>query len=397
MPHAVVHVIRKRKQRSTTLARIVYIPQCNPHSFLHLSPRAAAYRARRYWRDSQGRPLVETVLSSQDGTYTDEQVQQMIEINLPAPRRRIEDAGFWADTIASLNKRHNLGSQVPAVDLGKTTAPSVRPVQPQSSSVKRPGRVPVAPTVMPRPINLANQQPSNVTSPSMTWQRPLHAALNQLIKDFRTKGHQFFSERELHGRFFELARNALGTCKTADGHAIHRLRAEYNSVFRYRRADGYQQRYVSEGMPLSFDFAVLHEHFVTRNDLLTVINKDETRRQSLRALMGQPHLANPAMAAAVEFKMAHRSSSVDVGDGKINKLRQEMIIDARKLAQEQIRFSYLVGFAHGTSLTKRAMESIAHDCATAFGQIWPNGRLCVVLATRDNVYQRFFRRGVDRN
>jgi hypothetical protein len=103
------------------------------------------------------------------------------------------------------------------------------------------------------------------------------------------------------------------------------------------------------------------------------------------------------MAAAVEFKMANRSNSIDVGGGKINKLRQEMIIDARKLALEQIRFSYLVGFAHGTSLTKAEMESIADDCATAFGQIWPNGRLCVVLATRDAVFQRFFRRGVDRN
>src|SRR5262249_36069643 len=83
------------------------------------------------------------------------------------------------------------------------------------------------------------------------------------------------------------------------------------------------------------------------HELLTVINKDETRRQGLRQNPWTEQGTSAVIDLGIEFKMAHRRHQMDVAQGQVNALRAGMLLDARKLATERISKGYLLAFSHG--------------------------------------------------
>jgi hypothetical protein len=163
---------------------------------------------------------------------------------------------------------------------------------------------------------------------------------------------QFFHEREIHDEFFRLARERLGTSRTADGVRVHLLRHEYNTVWRYRRRQAicpFEERLFTGGGVAHLDFAVLRPEFVARREYLTVMNKEERLRIRLREEAARAN-GSPAVERALEFKMAH-CHSVGAGGAQrgvrlsdFDSLRNSDACVCRKLAYEHPAIAYVAAF-----------------------------------------------------
>lgn len=175
-------------------------------------------------------------------------------------------------------------------------------------------------------------------------------AISELVSEFKSSPHDFFSERDLHSRFAELARRRFGRTKTKDGHKISILRQEYNTVGRYSRSDdppfgirhSYQDRLTKAGL---FDFAILDPAFVHSNDLMTVINKrDDPNRRVLFESGTIP------FHAVIEFKMGHRARSYELSRAEVLAIIDGIKEDGRKCAHERPKNAFLLGFFHNWPL-----------------------------------------------
>ena len=213
-------------------------------------------------------------------------------------------------------------------------------------------------------------------------QTMLAKAVRRLLTRFQKTPHAYFHERELHAEFFGMVRSESGTCSTSDGKKIHLLRYEYESLNRYS-GRAYDQPAAEGGTTAAFDFALLRKDFVKCNDLLTVINKHEPRRRSIRDKWSYEQ-ASPAVEAAVEFKMAHRVLG-PIGDGRINQLANGMLQDCRKLRCERVAHAVVIGMSHGPLPTCEAAKTIICDCKKVWGKPYWKGQLVVWIVTPEHL------------
>jgi len=203
--------------------------------------------------------------------------------------------------------------------------------------------------------------------------------LDALKRRFCQTPQNFFSEADLHASFYACCRGRFGTA-TPLGAAcsVDLFRHEYNTIWRYRRIDGFATRYVDEGTPGSLDFALLDRGFVTTHDMVTVRNKREQQRALLRQ---HPHLS-PAIVVGIEFKMEIARSAAGVGLGRITPLKEGMLEDCRKLAHERIPHAFVVAFSHGPEPGNQdTVHEMLSDCITTYRGINHDGTLTVRLIT----------------
>lgn len=222
----------------------------------------------------------------------------------------------------------------------------------------------------------------------------LEELLVALARRFVERPFDYFSERELQAEFYALARGAFGAVwvKGVDGapHAISLFRHEYNTLGRYRggaKKEAFLQRYTrkGEGDVGALDFAILERAFAETADLLTVINKDESRRQILRKAVDtgpQP----PILAAGIEFKMAHVSKQAagEPTSADLKQLEAGLLADCRKLAHERPGVAYAIAFSH-TARIPDASELLA----SARGQFMahhPKGDVRLALIARETAH-----------
>lgn len=219
---------------------------------------------------------------------------------------------------------------------------------------------------------------------------PLQQAIANLSGVFQARPDDFFHERELHAAFFNLARAGAGHAVTRDGFDIHRLRYEYETIWRYKKTGAqfpYRQRYPEHGenpvgaTTATIDFALLHEQFIAEHELVTVINKCEQCRVTLRQMsdgLWPSDKLSVAIEAALEFKMAHRRDQMSIGKGRINELREGMALDCRKLARERPPRSFVIGFSHGTAPIQSEAANLVNACIKEFQESY-DGPLGIIL------------------
>ena len=212
----------------------------------------------------------------------------------------------------------------------------------------------------------------------------LQRHLLDLFSDFQRRPREFFHERELHAHLYSLAREPLGTLATSDGVEIHRLRYEYDSIWRYVGDDGYKARHSNAGKTCNLDFAILRDDFVKGHDHLDIVNKDETRRKEIRS-QAEDEDFSPAIDAAIEFKMAFVTRNPTVGPNEIG--LNAILQDCRKLAQERVRNGYILVFSHGPSPDERQAQEIITACNIEFAAIHPKGTLNVYVVTPTDIFE----------
>lgn len=207
--------------------------------------------------------------------------------------------------------------------------------------------------------------------------------VRNLFQSFKENPQNFFSEREIHCLFWEKAKDAFGSAPAREGvKAIRLLRHEYESVWRYKRKNKFEEKYSNEGSTAAFDFVVLKKSFVESNDHLTVVNKDEPKRRSLRNLDGIFDLV-------IEFKMAHHRNQGKITQSQEDAYLRDMILDARKCAQEKPGTAVIIGLSHGPRPDKAGMERIYSEIQAEFSKYNPNGKILVFLTNSKDDFGDF--------
>lgn len=208
----------------------------------------------------------------------------------------------------------------------------------------------------------------------------LKTKIRELIDEFHKGPNNFFHEREIHSFFFNLCRNEFGEAKPKkNGTAVDLFRQEYNTIWRYKRSDkvSFAKRYTDEGRTGVIDFVILNKGFVENHDLLTVINKDESRRNTIRS----GNMTNPAINVGIEFKMSHLTKTLSIGKAAINKLKIGLREDCRKLAQELIPNVYIIAFSHGKLPEQEEVNDIAYECKQEYANYNPKGNISMFFIT----------------
>jgi hypothetical protein len=203
-----------------------------------------------------------------------------------------------------------------------------------------------------------------------------------LVSDFQHVPHDFFREEELHARFYSRGQKAFPKYSTHDGHEVSVFRYRYDTIWRYRRGDRFAQRYRTTGTTDTFDFVILRRHFIQRSQHLGVLNRDESRRASLRC----PHQEEPFYTCgpvqnAIELKMASLQYAAEVTEGDLNRLEDRMLLSTRKVAMERIQQAYVLGFSQGPAPDLARAHSMVASCLQQHQTLYPDGRLLVLVAT----------------
>ena len=204
-----------------------------------------------------------------------------------------------------------------------------------------------------------------------------------LVRDFQEAPHDFSCEQELHAHFYSLGRNAYPTkYPTTDRNHVTAFRYQYATIWRYTSGDRFTQRQHNSGSTATFDFAVLQKHFIENSDYLTVMNKDEQRRAKIRPPQKlETYYGWSPVQAAIEIKMAAFLKAMEVTEGDINRLEDRMLTACRKLAQERIRQSYVVGISHGPLPDLPRAQAMIATCLQLHRARYPDGSLSVLVAT----------------
>lgn len=345
------------------MRNLVYLPDVNENSFLLLTTRGEAARLRAYL----GPDWCNVVPPNRTTTQVLRMLNHTDAIRLPAddvPHGRID---YWFDRVAVLNREYGLAGP------------------PLSNAETREDGAASKPTRPPPRLDEAAVEPRPWTRPATDTLSALEARMRQLADAFTASPTDFFHEKELHTAFFPMCRVAFGEeaprgAKTP----VQLFRHEYDTLWRYRRSDGFANRYETEGTTACLDFALLDRGFVAGHDLYTVMNKSEPLRKRLRAAAGP----SPALVVGVEFKMAIARSTAGVGVSGVTGLQEGMLADCRKLAWERIPIAYVLGFSHGPRPDSAEAERVAEACITEFRQYNPQGDPRILVVTPELRLQR---------
>lgn len=211
----------------------------------------------------------------------------------------------------------------------------------------------------------------------------LEALIGRLVQRFQAAPFHYFSEHELQAEFFGLCRWEFGVARPANADVdIPLFRHEYNTLWRHRRdrrGGSFQTRSSDEGVTGSIDFVVLNADFVAANDLLTVINKDETRRAKCRG-------ASTPFDCAIEFKMAHVRDRVTVSRGALNAFVGGVLEDCRKLAHEGPTKAYVVAFSHAPGPSASDAARVLKLGLSEFVRVSKRDSIALLLATPTTTY-----------
>lgn len=231
----------------------------------------------------------------------------------------------------------------------------------------------------------------------------LESKIAELVQRFADAPTRFFAEPDLLAVLHALClqdkidpsngNNWRATEFTSDGHETPVIRFEYDTVWRYPRGDKKMPaRLVEKGTTKKFDLAVLHRSFITGNEVLSVINKHESAREANRRIPWENGGSSGVVAQAVEIKMSHRRSSLDILKPQIKNLEREMKADARKLAAERIGEGYVIGFSHGplpdAASARKIVAAVvrAHEKRCGDEENLPPLAIRVLLATPARTY-----------
>ena len=214
----------------------------------------------------------------------------------------------------------------------------------------------------------------------MELHKLLKTKIRILIDEFCKKPNNYFHEREIHSFFFNLCQSHFGEANPKDcGTAVNLFRQEYETIWRYKRRDEipFDKKYTNVGTTGAIDFVILNEDFVKEHDLLTIINKDEKRRNIIR----HENITIPAINVGIEFKMAHWRTTLSIENGAMNKLKAGLLEDCRKLAQERIPHVYTIAFSHGKRPEKEETEDIINECKREYTKYNSKGNIHILIIT----------------
>jgi len=206
--------------------------------------------------------------------------------------------------------------------------------------------------------------------------------IGALVSDFQHVPHNFFREEELHARFYSRGHATFPKYSTYDGQEVSTFRYRYDTIWRYRRGDRFAQRYRRAGTTDSFDFVILRRYFIQRSQHIAVLNRDESRRASLRC----PHQEEPFYTCgpiqyAIELKMAPLRYDPEVTEGDLNRLEDRMLLSTRKVAMERIKQAYLLGFSPGPAPDLPRAHCMVASCLQQHQSLYPDGQPRVLVAT----------------
>jgi hypothetical protein len=226
---------------------------------------------------------------------------------------------------------------------------------------------------MPRPPQLLKQ----ADTPASPDER-----IAALVRDFQLTPLDFFCEPDLHAHFFGQCRNAFPEHRTHEGIYLKTFHCQYETFWRYPSGDRFAERRVDCGSTATFDFVVLRKEFIERSDYLIAINKNELQRKMVRRQPGAEAFdAYAPVQFAIEIKMATFRSAKEVTEGDINRLEDRMLTACRKLAQERVRQSYVVGISHGPLPDMPRAHAMVATCLQLHRARYPDGILSVLVAT----------------
>lgn len=328
---------------------LVYLPQYNQNTFLLLVTRAGSASLREFPQPAPGIVRRE---------FTEEALAEMlehpesVEIVLAGRVPGVTDGPYWFELIQQYNSEFGLINGVG----GPATRRDVAQVVPLDHEAEA------------------------------TFIRLQLDALTWL---FRREPENFFSEKDIHASFDARCRGHFGTAfPLGSMSGIDLFRHEYNTIWRYRRANGFRERYSTEGVAGSVDFAVLDRGFVEANSMIVVRNKNEGYRDLLRSAAA----FSPAIVAGIEFKMAIARADAGVGCAAISQLRDGMLEDCRKLAHERVPFAYVVAFSHGPEPANHLerVHQVLRSCTEEYRRLNPHGTLTVRLVTPTLETERVF-------
>jgi hypothetical protein len=331
------------------MKKLVFLPNFRPETFLLLTARRDGTCLRSF-------PDPRTC-NVETRRYTTEQIMEMLShsnaITISANNRVRHDwSRHWCAEVSKLNAEYGLPGP-PSLD---DAWPAVAAESTDHARTK-------------------------VALGSLCQQ--LEEKIHILIEQFRVKSHDFFHEKDLHATFFALCRDAFGNAKPKGSENSLRLfRHEYDTVWRYRRANGYNDRSETVGTSACLDFALLDAAFVSTQDHHTVMNKNERNRQQLRcSYRNTIDDRSPAVLIGIEFKMAIARSASRVQGGGVRALAEGMLADCRKLAMERIPCAYVLGFSHGPRPSENEAAQIAAACEREYLCHYSAGRIRVLVAT----------------
>ena len=208
------------------------------------------------------------------------------------------------------------------------------------------------------------------------------AQIAEIVRIFQETPYDFFSEPELHARFYSLCRDKFPTFKTSDGKSVAAFRCQYETVWRYQRGDRFSDRYHDRGTVSTFDFVVLRRGFILYSTYLTVLNKTEPLRTEFRTPPGKDQFyTSLPTQQAIELKLAHVQDKLEISEGQINRLEDRLLAACCKLAQERVPHAYIIGLSQGPQPDWPRANSMVDACLRLYKARYPDGEISVCVAT----------------
>lgn len=167
-------------------------------------------------------------------------------------------------------------------------------------------------------------------------------AILSLANKFCQEPYKFFNESELTDYLIHRIANENDfKITTKDQFVTNLIHSEYNTFQKYNGKNKYEKP-VSNGKTGQFDLTILNPNFVEKNNLETVINRNEKLRKKVRG--------NRNVLAAIELK-SYLKGSDDVisqlnskAEVTYKKKLDEILMDFRKLNHENISPAYVLIF-----------------------------------------------------
>lgn len=174
-----------------------------------------------------------------------------------------------------------------------------------------------------------------------------------LLDKFKTNPTIYLEEKHIHNEFDRIFRENypkdLPTLMlTKDNINFPIFMNEYSTFHKYKADEFFLKTYdeingVNTG---SLDFVVLDPNWISNNDYISCVNKDESSRKTIREQFIK--LNNSPFLVTIEFKFMHFTDNQGFNNGtensKLESILADIIGDSWKQIHENARLSYVVYF-----------------------------------------------------